>query len=52
MRGMEIGVADTAGLGFDQDLARPGGRDVPFLQQQGLSKLLDYCDVHLACLGR
>ena len=49
MRGMEIGVAYTAGLGFDEDLARPGRRDVPFLKQQGFSKLLDYCGGHFAC---
>jgi hypothetical protein len=51
MCGMEIRVANAAGLGFDEDLSRPGRRDVPFLKQQGLSKLLDYCGVHLACHG-
>jgi hypothetical protein len=29
MRGVEIGVAYATGLGLDQDLAWPGGGDVP-----------------------
>jgi len=49
MRSMEIGVAYAARLSFDQDLSWTGLRDVPFLKQQGLSKLLDYGGVHLAC---
>ena len=51
VRGMEIGVAYTAGLGLDQDLARCGGRDVPFLKHQGLSELFDNCGHHLRGVG-
>ena len=47
VRGMEVCVAYAAGLGFDQDLTCPGGRDVQFMKSQRLSKLLDYCRLHL-----
>jgi len=47
MRGMEIGVAYAARLGLDQDLSRAGRRDVQFAKLQRLSKLLNYCGLHL-----
>jgi hypothetical protein len=47
VRGMEVCVADAAGLGFDQYLTCPRRRDVQFTKRQRLSKLLDYCCFHL-----
>ena len=44
---MEIGVAHSASLRFDQDLARTRDGDVPLLKYQGLSKLFDDGGVHL-----
>jgi hypothetical protein len=44
-------VANAAGLGLDQDLARSRRRDVPFLKHQRLSELLDNCGAHLTCHG-
>src|ERR1700675_289845 len=38
---------DSAGFGFDQNLAWPGSGDVPFQKRQGFSELLDNCGVHL-----
>ena len=52
MRGMEVGVAYTAGLGLDQDLTHPGRGDIPFAKHQGFSELLDDCGVHLAGHGQ
>jgi hypothetical protein len=49
MRGMQVGVAYAAGFGFDDDLARPGRRDVQFPKLQRLPELLDYRGVHLGC---
>jgi hypothetical protein len=43
---MEIRMADAAGLGLYQDLARAGGRYVPFLLHQRFTKVLDDGDVH------
>jgi hypothetical protein len=54
VRGMEIGVANAAGLGLHQDLARPGRGNVQLLKHQGLSELLDNRGVHLpprSCLS-
>jgi hypothetical protein len=51
MRGMEIGVANAAGLRLHQDLARPGSGNVQFLKQQGLSELLDNRGVHFTASG-
>ena len=48
-RGMEIGVADAAGLGLDQNLAGLGRGDVPFLKHQRLAELLDNRGLHLTC---
>ncbi len=39
-------MADAAGLGLDQNLARAGGRNVPFLLHERLAKVLDDSDVH------
>jgi hypothetical protein len=41
-------MATTAGLRLDQDLARAGGRNVPFLLHQRFTELLDDGDVHFA----
>jgi hypothetical protein len=46
MHGMEIGVTNTAGLGFDQDLARLGRRYVKLLKHQRLSELLNNRGLH------
>lgn len=43
---MQVGVADTAGLGLDQDLPRTGRGDVDLAQDQRLSKMLDDGGVH------
>ena len=46
--GVEIGVADAAGLGLDQDLAGAGRGNVPLPQDQRLSELFDDGGVHFA----
>ncbi len=46
MRGMEIGVAYAAGLRLNQDLPRPGSRNVPFPNHQGLSEFFNNCGLH------
>ena len=43
---MNIRVANAAGLGFDQDLARSRGGDVAFFKDQGLSELLHHGRLH------
>jgi hypothetical protein len=48
---MEIGVAHSAGLGFDQDLAWSGRGDVLFAELQRFSELLDDRCVHLEWHG-
>src|ERR1700733_9483729 len=45
-RSVNVGVANAASLGLDQDLARAGRRNVPFLLYQGFTKVLDDGDVH------
>ena len=45
--GVQIGVADAAGLGLDEDLARPGGGDIPFLKFQRLFEGCDDSRMHL-----
>jgi hypothetical protein len=51
MRGVEIRVTHTAGLGPHENLARPGRGYVQFPKDQGLSELLDNCGVHLIASG-
>src|SRR5450432_2306975 len=51
MRGMEIGVANTAGLRLDQDLARLGRGYVKLPKHQRLSELLNNRGLHLVCHG-
>jgi hypothetical protein len=43
---MNVGVANAASLGLDQDLTRAGRRNGPFLLDQGFTKVLDDGDVH------
>ena len=47
--GVEIGVADAAGFGLDQDLAGTGRRNVQLLEHQRLAELFDDGGVHFAC---
>ena len=41
-------MADAAGLGLDQDLARTGRGDVELLEHQRLAELLDLRNPHFA----
>jgi hypothetical protein len=50
-RGVQIGVADPARLGLDEDLPGLRRREVPLAQDQWLSKLFDDGGVHLSCQG-
>ena len=45
--GVQVGVTDAAGLGLDQDLARAGGRDIPFLDLQRFLERRDHGALHL-----
>ena len=47
-RGVEIGVADAAGFGLDQNLTGAGGRNVQLAEHQGLAELFDDGGVHCA----
>jgi len=47
--GMGFGVTDAAGLGLYQNLTRAGTGNVPLLQREGLTELLDNGDLRLLC---
>ena len=51
MRGMEIGVANTAGLGLDQDLAHLGRGYVKLPKHQRFSEPLHNRGLHFMCHG-
>ena len=46
---MGFGVTDAAGLGLYQNLTRAGTGNVPLLQREGLTELLDNGDLRLLC---
>jgi len=43
---VKVGVANAAGLGLDQDLARAGCGNLPLLRYQRFAEVLDDGDVH------
>ena len=49
VRGVQIGVADAAGLGLDDDLTGARSRNFPLPDDQRLSELLDDRRSHLVC---
>jgi hypothetical protein len=46
---MQIGVADAARFGLDQNLAGSGHGNIPFPENERLSEFFDDGGVHLEC---
>ena len=47
-RGVEIGVADPAGFGLDENLTGAGGRNIDLAEHKGFAELFDDGGVHCA----